>query len=221
MPRHRSGRILFCSTGILLRRLQTCPELNGISHLIIDEVHERDVLTDFLLVIIKDLLKKNVNLKVILMSASMNADLFSRYFDNAPLIHVNGRAFPVKEHFLADVLDFLPRGKQQQMNVKPIIDVDLVTRLICFIDKAKPVDGAILCFLPGWKDIKTIHSKLKVSLSLLHHSLSISFYSLLFKFIFRILTLLISQNCWILMLNVWWWTSRVKNKLFELEERPV
>jgi len=161
MPRHRSGRILFCSTGILLRRLQTCPELNGISHLIIDEVHERDVLTDFLLVIIKDLLKKNVNLKVILMSASMNADLFSRYFDNAPLIHVNGRAFPVKEHFLADVLDFLPRGKQQQMNVKPIIDVDLVTRLICFIDKAKPVDGAILCFLPGWKDIKTIHSKLK------------------------------------------------------------
>ena len=64
MPRQARGRVLFCSTGILLRRLQACPELSGVSHLIIDEVHERDCLTDFTLVIIKDLLQTNPSLKV-------------------------------------------------------------------------------------------------------------------------------------------------------------
>lgn len=65
MPRQPRGRVLFCSTGILLRRLQASPELSGVSHLIIDEVHERDCLTDFTLVIIKDLLKTNPSLKVV------------------------------------------------------------------------------------------------------------------------------------------------------------
>lgn len=176
MPTQRTGRILFCSTGILLRRLQTCAELEGISHLIIDEVHERDVLTDFLLVIIKDLLKRNSNLKVILMSASMNAELFSRYFSNAPLITVNGRAFPVKEHFLDNIFGLLPAGNQQHLShyhskntSKPIIDVDLAIQLIRHIDDTKPPEGAILCFLPGWQDIQTIHSKLKVLSLLVTH----------------------------------------------------
>lgn len=64
LPKKSQGRILFCSTGILLRRIQTCPDLSGVSHLIIDEVHERDCLTDFTLVIIKDLLRTNPTLKV-------------------------------------------------------------------------------------------------------------------------------------------------------------
>lgn len=64
LPGQRKGRILFCSTGILLRRIQACPDLLGVSHLIIDEVHERDCLTDFTLVIIKDLLQTNPQLKV-------------------------------------------------------------------------------------------------------------------------------------------------------------
>ena len=67
LPGQRKGRILFCSTGILLRRIQACPELSGVSHLIIDEVHERDCLTDFTLVIIKDLLRTNPQLKVIML----------------------------------------------------------------------------------------------------------------------------------------------------------
>jgi len=169
MPSQKSGRILFCSTGILLRRLQTCPELEGISHLIIDEVHERDVLTDFLLVIIKDLLERNTKVKVILMSASMNAELFSRYFSNAPLLQVSGRAFPVKEHFLEDVIRLLPAVNQRSLSIyqdknsnRPMVDVDLTTKLIRHIDNRKPSEGAILCFLPGWQDIKSLHSKLKV-----------------------------------------------------------
>lgn len=64
LPKQPKGRILFCSTGILLRRIQSCPELTGVSHLIIDEVHERDCLTDFVLVLIKDLLRVNTSLKV-------------------------------------------------------------------------------------------------------------------------------------------------------------
>jgi ATP-dependent RNA helicase DHX36 len=51
----QNTRLLFCTTGILLRRLQSDPELTGVSHVVVDEVHERDLLSDFLLVILRRL----------------------------------------------------------------------------------------------------------------------------------------------------------------------
>jgi len=84
-------KLLFCTTGILLRRLQSDPDLEKISHIIIDEVHERDLLSDFILLILKQLLLKNKNLKIILMSATINSKLFSNYFDQAPILKVSGR----------------------------------------------------------------------------------------------------------------------------------
>lgn len=186
LPRKSKGRILFCSTGILLRRIQTCPDLSGVSHLIIDEVHERDCLTDFTLVIIKDLLQINPNLKVkplfflsflqtkiylsypvqvILMSASLNADLLSRYFGSAPMVHVNGRTFPVKQSYLPDILNLTRSFGESRNNVdKPIVDQNLVVNLIRYLDFNKPTQGSILCFLPGWAEIKSLHSRLKVNM---------------------------------------------------------
>lgn len=98
-------RLLFCTTGVLLRQLVQDPDLRGVSHLMIDEIHERGMNEDFLLIIIRDLLPRRPDLRLILMSATINADLFSKYFGNAPTIHIPGLTFPVTEFFLEDVLE--------------------------------------------------------------------------------------------------------------------
>ena len=66
--------------GILLRRFLSDPELEGVSHVIVDEVHERSLDTDLLLLLLRDLLAKGSALKVILMSATADADAFAGYF---------------------------------------------------------------------------------------------------------------------------------------------
>ena len=75
-----STRILFCTTGVLLRRLTEDPLLSGTSHVIVDEVHERSLDSDFLLVLLRDILPHRPTLKVVLMSATLNALAFEEYF---------------------------------------------------------------------------------------------------------------------------------------------
>ncbi|GFO15860.1 ATP-dependent RNA helicase dhx36 [Plakobranchus ocellatus] len=99
-------RLLFCTTGIILRRLESDPLLDGVTHIIIDEVHERSEESDFLLMILRNVLDDRPDLKVILMSATLNADLFSDYFDECPVLEIPGRTYPVQEFFLEDAIDF-------------------------------------------------------------------------------------------------------------------
>ncbi|CAN0413283.1 unnamed protein product, partial [Scytosiphon promiscuus] len=89
----------------LLRRLQVDPWLASVSHVFVDEVHERDLDTDFLLIILKGLLAKRPGLKLVLMSATLNADMFSDFFGGAPVVEIPGRAHPVTPFFLEDVLE--------------------------------------------------------------------------------------------------------------------
>ncbi|KAJ1384806.1 P-loop containing nucleoside triphosphate hydrolase [Sesbania bispinosa] len=98
-------RLLFCTTGVLLRQLVQDPKLTGVSHLLVDEIHERGMNEDFLIIILRDLLPRRPDLRLILMSATINAQLFSNYFANAPTMHIPGYTFPVVEHFLEDVLE--------------------------------------------------------------------------------------------------------------------
>lgn len=100
-----STRLSFCTTGILLRRLASDPLLGSVTHVIVDEVHERSEESDFLLLILKNLLRERKDLKVILMSATLNAALFSDYFGGAPVLDIPGRTFPVQQLFLEDILD--------------------------------------------------------------------------------------------------------------------
>uniref|UniRef100_A0A182VV52 RNA helicase n=1 Tax=Anopheles minimus TaxID=112268 RepID=A0A182VV52_9DIPT len=98
---------LFCTNGVLLRCLigKVCTNfLKNITHIIIDEVHERDQYSDFLLIALRDNLSKNPLLKIILMSATIESDTFSKYFNNAPVIEIPGRLFPVEVVFLEDIL---------------------------------------------------------------------------------------------------------------------
>lgn len=103
--RSSQTRLLFCTTGVLLRQLVEDPNLTGVSHLLVDEIHERGMNEDFLLIILRDLLPQRPDLRLILMSATINADLFSKYFGNAPTIHIPGLTFPVAELFLEDMLE--------------------------------------------------------------------------------------------------------------------
>uniref|UniRef100_A0A8C9EI52 RNA helicase n=1 Tax=Pavo cristatus TaxID=9049 RepID=A0A8C9EI52_PAVCR len=97
-------RLLYCTTGVLLRRLEGDLTLQGITHVIVDEVHERTEESDFLLLVLKDIMVQRPDLRVILMSATLNAELFSQYFHSCPIINIPGRTFPVDQFFLEDVI---------------------------------------------------------------------------------------------------------------------
>ncbi len=87
LPRY-SDSILFCTTGVLLRMIQSNPLLSDTTHLILDEVHERDINSDFILMLLRDSLSLRPNLRIILMSATLDAKLFAKYFYGAPIIQV-------------------------------------------------------------------------------------------------------------------------------------
>lgn len=99
------GAIMLCTVGVLLRKLES--GLRGVSHVVIDEIHERDLNTDFMLVVLRDIHKEFPNVRIVLMSATIDTSSFSEYFDNAPVIHVSGRTFPVQQYFLEDIVEML------------------------------------------------------------------------------------------------------------------
>ncbi|XP_062117008.1 DExH-box ATP-dependent RNA helicase DExH3-like [Humulus lupulus] len=101
----RDTRLLFCTTGILLRRLLVDRTLRGVTHVIVDEIHERGMNEDFLLIVLKELLPRRPELRLILMSATLNADLFSSFFGGAPTMHIPGFTYPVRAHFLENILE--------------------------------------------------------------------------------------------------------------------
>ncbi|CAK9806163.1 Putative ATP-dependent RNA helicase DHX57 [Anthophora plagiata] len=98
-------RLTFCTTGILLQRFSVNPELTDVTHVIVDEVHERSAESDFLLMLLKELLSKRSNLKIILMSATLKSEIFSSYFKEAPTLCIPGKTFPVEQIFLEDVFE--------------------------------------------------------------------------------------------------------------------
>ncbi|KAM0827322.1 hypothetical protein ACQ4PT_068272 [Festuca glaucescens] len=103
--RSTQTRLLFCTTGVLLRKLVQEPDLLGVTHLLVDEIHERGMNEDFLIIILRDLLPRRPDLRLVLMSATINADLFSKYFGEAPIMHIPGFTYPVAEMFLEDILE--------------------------------------------------------------------------------------------------------------------
>lgn len=107
LPRKTGGSILYCTTGCVLKYLESDPALLDVSHIILDEVHERDANSDLLMGIFKIMIKYRTDLKIILMSATLNADVFASYFNYCPIIEVQGKVFPVEDFYLEDVLSML------------------------------------------------------------------------------------------------------------------
>lgn len=102
----RPGKhITLCTTGILLQMFLGDPELRSVSHLILDEVHERDINCDVALALVKELITsgRNPNLRVVVMSATLDSGKFSAYFGGAPVLQIEGQTYPVQELYLEDV----------------------------------------------------------------------------------------------------------------------
>ncbi|KAG9255660.1 P-loop containing nucleoside triphosphate hydrolase protein [Emericellopsis atlantica] len=89
----------YMTDGMLLREFMTEPDLAGYSALMIDEAHERTVHTDILLALIKDLSRERPDLKLLISSATMNAEKFASYFDDAPIFNIPGRRYPVDIYY--------------------------------------------------------------------------------------------------------------------------
>ena len=94
-----TSHIKLMTDGILLAEIQNDPFLNQYDTIIVDEAHERSLNIDFLLGCLKRLLPKRPELKVIITSATIDPQSFSRYFDGAPVILAEGRSYPVETRY--------------------------------------------------------------------------------------------------------------------------
>ena len=138
--------IKFMTDGILLAETQHDRHLLQYDCLIIDEAHERSLNIDFLLGYLKNLMSVRPDLKIVISSATLDAESFSSFFNDAPIIEVEGRTYPVEDFFL-------PPGKDEELAnhilraMRWISDVD---------DK-----GDVLIFLPGEREIRDATKKLE------------------------------------------------------------
>lgn len=110
--------MLFLTVGVLLRKLQSNPSLKGISHVVVDEVHERDINTDLLLALLRSSLRENPDLRVVLMSATGDKERLAQYFGGCPVIGVPGFMHPVRDRYLEDVLTEMGRPLPVQDRVE-------------------------------------------------------------------------------------------------------
>jgi len=169
----RNTKIKFVTTGLLLRRFLDDAELSGVTHVIVDEVHERTVDGDFLLLLLKQLLLRRKDLTVVLMSATVEADEYANYFSDFTVgrVHIEGRTFPVQDIYLEWVLSttgYRPPlrklrrdrdleteeyegGISDALNVlnEGLLDYDLIARTVQLICEDNEDNGGILIFLPG------------------------------------------------------------------------
>lgn len=101
-------RLAFVTNGIALRMLEAGPRGRGfdeVTHIVVDEVHERSIESDFLLIVLKQLILQRPDLKVVLMSATLDAEKTSAFFGGCPTLSVPGRTFPVQVNYLEDAVE--------------------------------------------------------------------------------------------------------------------
>ncbi|KAK3910448.1 putative ATP-dependent RNA helicase DHX34 [Frankliniella fusca] len=145
-------RIVFITEGLLLRQMSSDDSLSSYDVLVLDEVHERHLHGDFLLGVVKCLLHQRKDLKLVLMSATINIKLFSDYFgDAARVIQVPGRLHPIKlQYFPLSVED--RASKSERFNAMPYL------RILQLIDSKYSSDerGDLLVFLSGMSEIQAV-----------------------------------------------------------------
>lgn len=136
-------RIKVMTDGILLAETHADRFLNAYDTLIIDEAHERSLNIDFILGLLKELLKKRRDLKVIITSATIDTQKFSRAFDDAPVVEVSGRMYPVQTRYMADDA---PDGEEST-------HIEQAVQAVEWLSKQRPT-GDILAFMPTEQDIR-------------------------------------------------------------------
>ena len=147
-----SACIKIMTDGILLAETQQDPFLNEYDTLIIDEAHERSLNIDFLLGLLKTLLPKRKDLRLIITSATIDTEKFSAAFDNAPVIAVEGRRFSVE-------LEYMPMDPKLE-EAGDVTYVDMAVQAVEDIKRKKRI-GDILIFMPTEKDIRETCERLE------------------------------------------------------------
>lgn len=133
--------IKLMTDGILLAEMQNDRLLRQYDTLIIDEAHERSLNIDFILGYLKQVLPKRPDLKVIITSATIDPERFSKHFNDAPIVEVSGRTYPV---------EMLYRPLNEQGD-----DVDIISGILAAVDELSDIShGDILIFLNGEREIR-------------------------------------------------------------------
>jgi len=134
--------IKLMTDGILLAEIQTDPWLNQYDTIIVDEAHERSLNIDFILGYLKQLLRKRRDIKIIITSATIDPETFSRHFNDAPIVLAEGRSYPVE-------VRYKPWGEDEtDERDQPEAIADACEEL------AGLGSGDILVFLSGERDIR-------------------------------------------------------------------
>lgn len=152
-----STSIKLMTDGILLAETQRDPQLRAYDTLIIDEAHERSLNIDFLLGYLRQLLPKRPELKLIITSATIDAQRFAEHFAMdgklAPVIEVSGRLFPVEQRYAPLEPDAKPDGKKESKLAKEIPDA-VAEEIANVWGEGTSGAGDVLVFLPGEREIR-------------------------------------------------------------------
>jgi len=138
---NENTKIRFLTDGMLLRECMVDPDLKSYSYILIDEAHERSINTDILCALVRQLQSRRQDLKVVIMSATLEADLFEKYFQ-AKVLYVQGRQYPVEVLYTNEA--------QRQW-----ID-SLVTTVVQINLEEQSSRGDILAFLTGKEEIEDV-----------------------------------------------------------------
>uniref|UniRef100_A0A1I7XZB9 RNA helicase n=1 Tax=Steinernema glaseri TaxID=37863 RepID=A0A1I7XZB9_9BILA len=136
----------YCTDGMLLREAMNCPLLDGYKVLLLDEAHERTLATDILMGLIKEIVKQRDDIKIVIMSATLDAGKFQNYFESCPLLTVPGRTFPVE-------VFYTPEAERDYL--------EAAVRTVTQIHMCEETAGDILLFLTGQEEIEEACKRIK------------------------------------------------------------
>ncbi|XP_071894342.1 ATP-dependent RNA helicase TDRD9 isoform X3 [Anas platyrhynchos] len=179
----KETRLLYMTAGILLQKAVYAKSLTEFTHIFIDEVHERTEEMDFLLLVVRKLLRTNSqSVKVILMSASINCEEIANYFalpvhnglNPAYVFKVEGKCYDIEEYYLDDLKHIVRSQLPPQRAEKPVIVKEMYEVAVSLIQSFDELEmkrngenktsslpserGSVLVFLPGLNEISCMHS---------------------------------------------------------------